>query len=92
MGAVTYVEFVGIAPQHQRPPVGEQAIKGLGGLMLKIAAEIAGAVGNSGRIGLHAKPDVEDFYRNIRLHECGHEQCEDGAWRYFENMPVLATR
>ena len=81
---VVYVEFVGVAPENQVPPVGERAIKGLGGLMLKVAAETAAAAGGSGLIGLHAKPDVEDVYRNLRLHECSQEECEDGSWRYFE--------
>jgi hypothetical protein len=81
---VVYVEFVGVAPEHQPPPVGQRMIKGLGGLMLKVAAEIATAIGVDGLIGLHAKPDVEDFYRSLRLHECAAEDCEDGRWRYFE--------
>ena len=81
---VMYVEFVGVAPEHQPQPVGERTIKGLGGLMLKIAGETAAAAGGNGLIGLHAKPDVEDFYRTHRLHECAKEVCEDGTWRYFE--------
>jgi hypothetical protein len=52
--------------------------------MLEIAAKIAAAPGGSGLVGLHAKPDVEDFYRHLRLHECAKEECEDGSWRYFE--------
>ena len=59
-------------------------IKGLGGLMLKIAAETSTAAGGNGLIGLHANPDVEEFYRSLRLHECAKEECEDGTWRYFE--------
>jgi GNAT superfamily N-acetyltransferase len=81
---VVYVEFVGIAPQHQAPPVGERVITGLGRVMLEAAAEIATKIGHNGRIGLHAKPDVEDFYRSLRLHECAEEECSDGTWRYFE--------
>jgi len=79
-----YIEFVGVAPAHQRPPIGEQAIKGLGRTMLEVASQIGILTGGNGLIGLHSKPDVEDFYRNLRLHECAKEQCEDGAWRYFE--------
>jgi hypothetical protein len=81
---VVYVEFVGVAPENQVPPVGARMIKGLGGLMLKVAAETAATAGGSGLIGLHAKPDVEDVYRSLRLHECAKEHCEDGLWRYFE--------
>jgi len=81
---VTYIEFIGVAPQHQEPPIGERAIKGLGRTMFEIAAQIATAVGGHGLVGLHAKPDVENFYRKLRLHECAQEECEDGTWRYFE--------
>lgn len=81
---VTYVEYVGIAPEHQKEPVGRRVIKGLGQLMVEVAAKIATAEGGNGLVGLHAKPDVEDFYRHIRLHECANEMCEDGTWRYFE--------
>lgn len=81
---VVYIEFVGVAPEHQQPPTGERRIKGLGRLMLEIAAGIATEIGANGLIGLHAKPDVEDFYRGLRLHECAAEECEDGTWRYFE--------
>lgn len=81
---MVYVDFVGISPKHQAPPVGERTIKGLGRLMLEIAAQISTAIGSNGRIGLHAKRDVEDFYRSLRLHECANEPCEDGTWRYFE--------
>lgn len=52
--------------------------------MVEVAVRIGILTGGNGVIGLHAKPDVEDFYRHLRLHECGREQCEDGTWRYFE--------
>lgn len=81
---VTYIEYIGIAPEHQEPPIGERLITGLGRAMFEIAAEIATASGGHGLVGLHAKPDVENFYRKLRLHECAAEKCEDGTWRYFE--------
>ena len=84
---IVYIEYLGVAPEHQPPPVGDRTIAGLGRLMLEIAAQIAVAKGDNGLVGLHAKPDVEDFYRALRLHECSAEVCQDGTWRYFEACP-----
>ena len=46
-----------------------------------------------GRIGLHSKPDAENFYRNtLKLREFTREVTEDGEWVYFEGGPQEAGR
>jgi hypothetical protein len=85
-----YVEYVGIAPQNQLPPVGQRVLKGLGRILIVSAIELSQKLGLDGRIGLHSKKEVEGFYRSLGLKELFYEPTEDGEWLYFEGGPEEA--
>lgn len=82
-----YVEYVGVAPDNLGAPIGTRAIRGLGGVLLAKALRLSANVGLMGRLGLHSKQAVEDFYRHLGFTECGYEETEDGSWLYFEMTP-----
>jgi ribosomal protein S18 acetylase RimI-like enzyme len=86
-----YIEYVGVAPWNQSPPIGEARVKGLGRALIRIALALSMELGKEGRVGLHAKPDVEGFYRKLGFTEVGFEDEEDGKWLYFESTPEFAS-
>jgi uncharacterized repeat protein (TIGR01451 family) len=81
---IIYVEHVGAAPWHQPLPVGERLVRGIGALLVITAIKISSEIGCDGRVGLHAKPDVEGFYHKQDFEALAMEQTDDGVWRYFE--------
>jgi hypothetical protein len=85
-----YIEYVGTAPWHQPPPVGELQIRGLGKMLLRLAVNLSKQLGLEGRVGLHSKKEVEGFYRKIGMHEVKREDTGDGTWLYFETGPAEA--
>jgi hypothetical protein len=87
---VVYIEYVGVAPVHQAPPLGRRLIAGLGTTLVVVAIGLARACGAEGRVGLHSKPEVEDFYRRLGFDELGPDVTEDGTWLYFEMTPARA--
>jgi hypothetical protein len=89
---LVYIEYVGVAPHNQSPPIGNKQIKGLGKLLVKLAVRVSTSLKLEGRIGLHAKPDVEDFYRRLGLVACEREDTGDGIWLYFEAGPEEARK
>jgi Acetyltransferase (GNAT) domain len=86
-----YIEYVGVAPWNQAPPIGETRVKGLGRALIRIALALSMELGKEGRVGLHAKPDVEGFYQRLGFSEVGYEDEEDGKWLYFESTPEFAS-
>lgn len=82
-----YVEYVGVAPPNQPEPVGERMIAGVGTLLVITSLQLSVMLGCDGRVGLHSKPDVEDFYRKRGFDEVGYDQTDDGTWLYFEMSP-----
>ena len=86
-----YIEYVGVAPWHQSPPVGQRLIRGLGLLLVRTTVQLSFDLKLDGHVGLHAKPDVETFYRKIGMVEGEREQLPDGTWLYFEVGPAEAN-
>jgi hypothetical protein len=82
-----YVEYVGVAPINQSDPVGTRRIAGIGTFLVLTSLQLAMDVGCDGRVGLHSKPDVEDFYRKRGFEDLGHDETDDGLWLYFEMSP-----
>ena len=85
-----YIEYVGVAPIHQAPPLGRRLICGLGRTLVIVALAVSRTCGADGRVGLHSKPEVEAFYRRLGFEELGLDVTEDGTWRYFEMPPARA--
>mgnify|MGYP001582299006 FL=1 len=79
---IVYVEYLATAPSNrpriQKPP----RFKGCGSAMIRMAALRSRALG-FGCVGLHSKPDAEDFYRGAGFTDFGPDEAEDGL-RYFE--------
>lgn len=84
---LVYIEYVGVAPSHLRPPIGRRVMSGLGSVLVLTTLQIATECGCDGRVGLHSKPDAEDFYRRLSFRELRYDQTEDGKWLYFEMVP-----
>lgn len=59
--------------------------------MVLVALELACSCGALGRVGLHSKPEVEEFYRRLGFEELGRDVTDDGTWLYFEMTPDRAT-
>ena len=89
---VVYVEYLGVAPENLPPPIGTKAIRGLGVVLMREAIRLAFELGLDGRVGLHSKPEAEDFYRRLGLLPVGREQTQDGSWLYFESEPATGRR
>lgn len=88
---VVYVEYIATAPWNRR--VEAPKLRGVGRLLIQAAIRTSVELGLNGRIGLHAKPAVEAFYRDkLRLVDLGTEVVEDGKWVYFEATPAVARR
>lgn len=87
-----YVEYLGVAPQHQSV-LGMPEIRGFGTLLARVAMTLSHALGFHGRIGLHSKPEADGFYRTkLNLIPLGPDLCEDGVWEYFEATADVADR
>jgi hypothetical protein len=79
---LVFVEWVGISPAHQHPPVGSRKIRGIGKMLIAVACLVSEENGCGGRVGLHSKPKVESFYEEV----CGFtfvemDEFPDGRWR-----------
>lgn len=89
---IVYIEYLGVAPEHQNPPVGTKNVQGIGTLMLARASQHSDAQGLAGRIGLHSKKDSEGFYKKRRMEPFSYDATEDGIWLYFEIGPEQVDR
>ena len=87
---IVYVEYIGIAPSHQWPPLGQRLIRGIGKTLMLATMRTSQKIGCRGRVGLHSKPDAVPFYRSLRMTEVEYEQTDDGRWLYFETTPDIA--
>ncbi|MBI3183014.1 MAG: hypothetical protein HYZ28_12830 [Myxococcales bacterium] len=89
---ILYIEYLGVAPDHLGPPIGTRAIRGLGGVLTDQAVRLADRLGFHGRVGLHSKREVEDFYARKGFTAVARESTPDGHWLYFEMTPHEARR
>jgi hypothetical protein len=80
-----YVEYLITAP-HNRPP--ERRLPGLGRILVRTAMDVSRQMSFAGRIGLHSKPEAEEFYaEKVGLVAVGREQTVDGLLLFFELDP-----
>jgi len=81
---LAYVEFLATAPwnrpeMHQRP-----RYRGVGTVMVGAVVELSFELGYSGRVGLHALPAAEHFYRDTcKMTELGKDAAHQNLM-YFE--------
>jgi hypothetical protein len=61
---LVYVHFVSSAPWNDRDIVEAPKYKGSGTLLIRAAVERSIELGYKGRLGLHALPQAESFYRD----------------------------
>jgi hypothetical protein len=87
-----YVEYVGVAPEHQLPPVGQKNVAGIGRLLMLQTVRISMELGLEGRVGLHSKQEVEGFYKRLGMVPYTYEDTGDGKWLYFETGPNEALQ
>lgn len=82
---IVYIEYVGNAPWHILCEPHERTFAGLGEFLVKASLKLSQDLGFGGRVGLHAKKDVETYYEHLGFTRGPLEQTEDGEWLYFES-------
>jgi len=88
---LVYVVFLATAPWNLLTIAAKPRFKGVGTVLLRTAAEISGDLGFKGRIGLHALPQSETFYRRSGMTCLGVDPDKEGL-NYFEmNVAAAAT-
>jgi hypothetical protein len=81
---LVYIDYLESAPWNLHTMVDRPLYGGLGSLLMRTAVQLSYNEGFQGRIGLHALPQAEDFYRD----DCGMHGCGPDAFyqdlRYYE--------
>jgi hypothetical protein len=88
---VLHVDYLESAPWNAAQALAVPRFLGVGTVLLAEAVRISGEMGLGGRVGLHALPQAEDFYRSqCRMTEFGKDvDCFDLT--YFEFTSQQAT-
>ena len=80
---LVYIEALASAPWNrlmlEQPPF----LRGVGQALLSFARQRSVALGYNGRVGLHALPEAEGFYRRLQVPEYGPDPDKEGLV-YFE--------
>jgi hypothetical protein len=80
---VVYVHSLSTAPWN-RPSLSSPSLyRATGGTLLEFARVRSEALGYGGLVGLHSLEGAEDFYRRMRMSECGPDE-EKEDLIYFE--------
>ncbi len=80
---LAYIDYLEVAPWN-RPDLGQAPrLKGVGTALLSAVVALSDAEDFKGRIGLHALPQSEDFYRRSGFADLGPDAAYKGL-RYFE--------
>ncbi len=84
---LVYVEYLEAAPWNRREVTSDPQYKGVGSVLIAAAIQLSIDEGNHGRLGLHALPQADTFYRDV----CGMTDLGSDAsyspqyaLRYFE--------
>jgi hypothetical protein len=85
---LVYIEAIASAPWNRRNLEDPPYIRGVGRALLLFARQRSGALGYGGRVGLHALPEVEGFYRQNQMPEFEPDPEKDGLV-YFEYRNFL---
>lgn len=81
---LVYVELVAIAPWNRKGFTDQPKYKGAGRLLLAAAVSLSAEQEFAGRIGLHALPQSETWYREVcGMTDLGPDDAHHGL-RYFE--------
>lgn len=91
---LVYIEYVETAPWNWRVPQIEQipALRGVGLQLIDLAIRWSMDLGFRGRVGLHALPQSDSFYRgNCRMEDLGPDPKYSGQLRYFELSEMRAA-
>lgn len=83
---VIYIEGIASAPSNRVQIKNLPMFRGVGTALLKFARIRSVELGYEGRIGLHSLPEVEKFYENQNMINCGRDDDEDLV--YFEYPPL----
>jgi len=78
-----YGRYLEAAPQNIEPYANPRKFLGGGRFFIQITAEFSMAIGCKGRVGLHALPQAEAFYRANGMTALGCDVAHDNL-RYFE--------
>jgi len=87
--ALLYVRYLEVAPQNVEPYTKPRKFLGVGRLFLRVAVDFSVEIGCEGRVGLHALPQAEEFYRANGMIEFDRDPVHDNL-RYFEFTSRLA--
>jgi hypothetical protein len=85
---LVYIEAIASAPWNRRNLEDPPYIRGVGRALLLFARQRSVALGYGGRVGLHALPGVEGFYRQNQMPEFEPDPEKDGLV-YFEYRNFL---
>jgi hypothetical protein len=84
-----YVRYLEAAPQNIESYTSPRKFLGVGRLFLRVAVDFSVEIGCVGRVGLHALPQAEEFYRANGMMELERDPAHDNL-RYFEFTSKLA--
>ncbi len=93
---LVYIEYLESAPWNLAVMVETPLYGGIGSVLMRAAVQLSYDEGFHGRLGLHALPQAEEFYRNdCEMHSCGpdlsyenlpyYEMTRNDAARFFSN-------
>jgi len=80
---LVYVEYLATAPWNRRGIEDPPFFTGIGGTLMAFARNRSAELGFDGRVGLHALPEAEAFYRRQGMPNYGPDPDKDGLV-YFE--------
>lgn len=85
-----YLSFVATAPWNDRNQTDAPRYVGVGSLLILAAIEKSVELEYRGRVGLHALPQADGFYRRCGFTDLGPDLSHDSL-RYFEFTPEQAA-
>lgn len=80
---LVYVEYLATAPWNRRYIEDPPFFAGIGRTLMMFSRDRSAELGFDGRVGLHALPEAEDFYRRQGMPDYGPDPDKDGLV-YFE--------
>lgn len=81
--SLVYIDYLATAPWNRPSIKDPPGYKGVGTALFTLALERSFSVEYEGRIGLHALPNAEDFYRKLGMQDFGPDPKKSNL-RYFE--------
>jgi hypothetical protein len=89
--SLVYIDYLATAPWNRSSLQKTPMFKAIGSILFSLAVCLSDDLGFKGRIGLHALPNAELFYRNKRMRDCGLD-AQYYNLRYFELEKVVAQQ